>query len=90
MCVISNRQTVDARLKQGIELFHQGEYYECHEVLESLWRDTDPADKFRQAYQGIVQCAATMHLIEQKRYRGARKTYDKAVKNLEMFLQWGK
>ncbi len=77
---------MDERFEQALELFKQGKYYECHDVLEALWQETESGDEYRQLYQGVLQCAVTMHLLGQKRYPGARKTFDRALQNLNAYL----
>jgi len=32
--------------RRGIELFNAGEFYECHEVLEDVWRPSRGAERF--------------------------------------------
>jgi len=34
------REKPTLKLIEGIEQFNRGEYYECHETLEEIWRET--------------------------------------------------
>ena len=56
-------------LTEGIRLFNAGKYYECHEVLETLWRDE--RDPIRYLYQGILQIGVGLHHLRNGNYRGA-------------------
>jgi hypothetical protein len=42
-----------ARLRQGIEEFNRGQFFEQHETLELEW--IEEADPVRYLYQGILQ-----------------------------------
>jgi len=56
-------------LIEGIRLFNAAEYYECHEVLEAIWRaERDP---IRFLYQGILQIGVGLHHLRNGNYRGA-------------------
>ncbi len=46
-------------LRQGIEEFNAGEWFECHETLEELWAGSSGTD--RDLYQGILQIAVALH-----------------------------
>ena len=44
---------------QFLELWREEKYFECHEVLESLWVVSTGDDKWR--YQGMIHCAVALH-----------------------------
>ncbi len=46
-------------LLKGLEQFNAGEYWECHETLETLWRD-EPRP-VRDLYQGVLQIGVAFH-----------------------------
>lgn len=56
-------------LLDGIRLFNRGAYYECHEVLEAIWREEH--DAIRYLYQGILQLGVGLHHLRNGNYRGA-------------------
>lgn len=56
-------------LRQGIQMYNQGEYYECHEVLEDAWRAE--SDDIRYLYQGILQIGVAFHHLGNRNWRGA-------------------
>lgn len=72
-------------LKSSIDLFNQGKYYESHDLLESLWIQTSPDDKYRDLYQGIIQAAVSLHLFNEKRFVGSKKMLYKAESLLSKF-----
>jgi len=52
---------MDARLGEGIGLFNDGQFFECHEVLEALYPETDDANK--PFLEGLIQLAAAFRLF---------------------------
>lgn len=73
------QQPVAERARQGILLFNQGDYYQCHDALEEAWRQEKSA--CRTLYQGILQYGIALYQIEKGNYRGA-------VKMLLRLRQW--
>jgi hypothetical protein len=64
----------------GIELFNRGEYFECHEVLESLWQSApEPERSFLHA---VIQVAAALHHEQRGNHKGARSVWQRARKKL--------
>ena len=64
----------------GIKLFHEGRFYEAHEEVEKFWQNYHEAD--RCLYQAFIQICACLHLINEKRYAGAKKVLERARKNI--------
>lgn len=58
-----------AGLLVGIAQFNAGEYWECHETLEDLWRP-EP-DHIRYLYQGILQIGVGFYHLRRGNWRGA-------------------
>lgn len=55
-------------LLEGIRLFNQGQFYECHHALEDIWRaEREP---IRYLYQGILQIGVGFHHLRNKNFRG--------------------
>ena len=44
--------------REGLRLFNDEEFFECHEVLEELWSETVGAD--RKFLQGLIQAAVAL------------------------------
>jgi predicted metal-dependent hydrolase len=56
---------------QGIEMYNEGHYYQCHDYLEEAWMaDETPG---RNLYRGILQVGIAYYQIERGNYRGALK-----------------
>lgn len=60
---------------QFFQYYHQGEYWEAHEVLEELWQQ----DRTNDFYHGLIQIAAIMHQLNRGKVRGARKLSETAI-----------
>jgi predicted metal-dependent hydrolase len=56
-------------LLAGIAQFNAGEYWDCHETLETIWR-VEP-DQLRYLYQGILQIGVGCYHLRRGNWRGA-------------------
>jgi predicted metal-dependent hydrolase len=65
---------------RGIALFDRADFFECHEVLEDVWRDAPEAEK--KFLQAIIQVAVAFHHYSQGNSRGARSLLERALRNL--------
>lgn len=57
------------RVREGIALFNRGEFFECHEVLESVWLEASGEDK--TFLQGLIQVAVSFYHLRRSNYTGA-------------------
>ncbi|MFH7242645.1 MAG: DUF309 domain-containing protein [Spirulina sp.] len=73
----------EVSLVAGITLFNQGEYYDCHDVLEALWIEADPTEK--PFYQGILQIAVGLYHLGNRNWRGATILLGEGVNRLRPF-----
>jgi hypothetical protein len=72
-----------AKLREGIDLFNRGDYFECHEEIELAWNEeTRPV---RIMYQGILQIGVACYHIQNRNWRGAVKMLQRGVPKLERF-----
>ena len=71
-------------LLEGITLFNAGEYFECHEILEEIWR-AEP-DAIRALYQGILQIGVAYYHLHRGNWRGAVKLLDGGIDKVGRFL----
>jgi predicted metal-dependent hydrolase len=63
----------DPRYLAGIVLFNRGDFFEAHEVWESIWMETyGPERKF---YQALIQAAVGLLHFCNGNVRGAAKLY---------------
>lgn len=58
---------------RGIALFNNRDFFECHEVLEDVWRSCEPES--RLFYQGLIQAAVGLLHFSNGNTVGARKLY---------------
>jgi predicted metal-dependent hydrolase len=68
---------------EGIRLFNEADYFECHEVLEDLWTET--LGEEQKFYQGLIQAAVGMLHFGNDNLGGARKLYNSARQKLEQY-----
>lgn len=65
----------------GIELFNRRQFFACHEVLEVIWRSTDPEPK--DLFQGLIQIAVGFfHHFERQRPEVALRVLIKGRRRL--------
>ncbi len=67
---------------QGIDLFNQGNFFEAHEVWESIWMRSQ--GDTRLFYQALIQAAGALLHLRNKNYRGA---YSLEQASLDKFSQ---
>ncbi len=68
---------------EGLRLFNQGQYYQCHEVLEDAWNDEK--EPVRVLYQGILQIGVACYHVQHKNWRGAMKVLERGVSKTGRF-----
>src|SRR5574341_1222637 len=61
----------------GIECFNEGQYFECHELLESLWLETGGVQEI--FYQALIQAAVAIYHLEGNNLWGALSLYQAAL-----------
>lgn len=70
-------------LLEGIALYNAGEYFECHEVLEDIWR-AEP-DPVRALYQGILQIGVGFYHLGRGNWRGAVSLLGGGIEKVSRF-----
>ena len=78
------RSAVNSEFRRGVELFNAGEFYECHEVLEDLWRPSKGVE--RLFLQSLIHFAVGFHHHEQGNQTGAELQLRKALRKLSGYL----
>jgi uncharacterized protein len=51
---------MDARLREGIRLFNDRQFFECHQALEPFYQETE--DENKAFLEGLIQLAAAFRL----------------------------
>jgi hypothetical protein len=65
------------KMKEGVELFNEQKYWECHESLEDVWME-DRGDSGRNVYWAVIQVAAACIHYRDQKIVGARGMISKA------------
>ena len=72
-----------ALLHQGIDLFNQGKFFDCHEVLEELWMECSGERK--KFLQGIIQVAVAFHHLRNGNFVGASRLLSAGIEKIRSF-----
>src|SRR2546427_8447187 len=70
-------------LVRGVEQFNAGEFFEQHETLEILWRET--RTPVRALYHGILQIGVGFHHWRNGNHHGAAVLLDEGLARLRPF-----
>jgi len=65
---------------EGIEAFNSGQYFECHEFLESLWLEV--GGTLGMYYQALIQIAVAIYHLEGENLFGAISLCDAGLAKL--------
>lgn len=68
---------------RGVEQFNAGEFFEQHETLELLWRDTRGA--VRDLYHGILQVGVGFHHWRNGNFHGSAVLLEEGIARLRPF-----
>jgi predicted metal-dependent hydrolase len=68
---------------EGLRLFNDEEFFECHDVLEELWSETMGDDK--KFLQGLIQAAVALFHFGNENFGGAKKLYRTSREKLEPY-----
>ncbi|HTM49001.1 MAG TPA: DUF309 domain-containing protein [Bryobacteraceae bacterium] len=69
---------------RGLDLFNAGEFYECHEVLEDVWRASRGEERF--FLQALIHYAVGFYHHRQGNPLGARLQLEKGIRKLAGYL----
>ncbi len=61
---------------EGIKLFNDRHYFECHEMLEDIWHPSQGQDRLH--YQGLIQAAISLEHFRKGNQIGAKGLFEKA------------
>jgi predicted metal-dependent hydrolase len=70
--------------QRGIELYHAGAFFECHEALEDLWRPM--RGSHRLFLQALIHFAVAFYHMERSNRAGAERQLRKGLKKLSNYL----
>ena len=78
------RLTLDTEFRRGVELFNTGEFFECHEALEDLWRPTH--GEARLFLQAVIHFAVGFYHDRRGNRTGAELQLRKGLRKLAGYL----
>jgi predicted metal-dependent hydrolase len=70
-------------LQKGILCFNQGQFFECHEVLEEAWLEASGDQK--RFLQGLIQVAVALHHLRRGNHAGAGRLLTAGIEKLSGF-----
>jgi len=77
-------QDILFRFGDGIKKFNEGNFFECHDILEDLWFEIRGSS--RNFYQGLIQVAAGFyHITVRENQRGALSQLKKGTGKLNEY-----
>jgi hypothetical protein len=65
------------KMEEGVRLFNEQKYWECHEALEDVWME-DRQDPVRNVYWAVIQVAASCIHYRDSNLIGAQGMMNKA------------
>ena len=78
---------VRSLLREGVDVFNEGRFFDSHEYFEEIWRSTNPEP--RDLFQGLVQVAAGLHIWHDRhRADPAARVLGRGMRRLSVFESW--
>jgi predicted metal-dependent hydrolase len=68
------------QLRRGVDQFNNGFYFEAHDTLEDLWRETSGINK--PFLQGLIQVSVGLYHFFNDNYKGAVSQLSKGMNKL--------
>jgi len=65
----------------GVDLFNEGYWWECHEVLEGLWHAAGIGSEAGHVLQAVIQCAAAHLKASSDRPTGAKRLHEHSLRH---------
>ncbi len=69
--------------RQGVRLFNERRFFDCHDALEESWTDTLGPE--RELYQGLIQAAVALFHFGNGNFGGARRMYFSSARYLQPY-----
>ncbi len=73
-----------AHFQHGIELFNNGDFFECHEVLEEVWTDSQQPDRW--FLQALIHFAVGFYHHGRSNRNGAVRQLRKGLRKIGGYL----
>lgn len=75
-----NLEDLPVNYLEGIRLFNEEDFFECHEVWEEFWSEIEGEEK--KFVQGMIQAAVALFHFGNENFGGAKKLYLSSTKML--------
>ena len=75
--------TPPSPLVSAVRQFNEGRYWDCHETLEDLWRETPYPLRF--FYHAVIKSSVGFHHMSRRNRNGARVKLSDAARLLSLF-----
>ena len=76
-------ETPPGPLVSAVRQFDEGLYWDCHETMEDLWRETPYPLRF--FYHALIKAAVGLHHLSRRNRNGAKIKLSDAVRLLSLF-----
>ena len=76
-------ETPPSPLVRAVRQFNEGRYWDCHETLEDLWRETPYPLRF--FYHAVIKASVGFHHMSRRNRNGARVKLSDAARLLSLF-----
>lgn len=77
---------LESTLALAIDLFNQQAFFECHEVLEDLWRPLPPSPE-KTFLQGLLQVGVGYYHWQNGNYTGTKNKLEAGLDKLKATIQ---
>jgi len=74
------------KFRQALDAFNNQNFFQAHELWEEIWQDlriTKQNLQQQTQIQVLIQIAVSLHLLKEKRLKGAKKVLVRARNNLK-------
>jgi uncharacterized protein len=68
---------------EGIRLFNEGKYFECHDLFEEIWMQEEGSDA--EFFRALIHLAVGCYHMKNDNFRGAKSQLMKGIKKLEPY-----
>lgn len=77
------RDEFTEKFLEGVRLFNEREFFECHDAFEELWFEERGSDKL--FLQGLIQAAVACYHASNENWKGAGSQFAKSLEKLERY-----
>jgi uncharacterized protein len=71
------------KFHEGIRLFNEGKYFECHDLFEEIWMQEEGSDA--EFFRALIHLAVGCYHMKNGNFRGAKSQLMKGIKKLEPY-----